>query len=168
MKRKGNNVIIAICWWFANWIIDRWLRLGPIDRERRHAKRISTQRPVRARQPAAFRCSPVAPTALISTAKIFKKCRSILSIKPWASSMGWTGGHVLMTCTFFKLNIVKFKFFKKFLPDGRVVSAANWQAWGLEFDSSQSQNFFRLNQEFRTLHWLSFWIQFQFLIKLNF
>ena len=34
------------------------------------------------------------------------------------------------------------KYFEKKAPGGRVVSAANWQAWGLEFDSSPSQNFF--------------------------
>ena len=28
-------------------------------------------------------------------------------------------------------------------PDGQVVSAANWQAWGLWFDSSQNPNFFQ-------------------------
>ena len=35
-----------------------------------------------------------------------------------------------------------FKIFEKLGPDGRVISAANWQAWVPEFDSSQNQNFF--------------------------
>ena len=34
------------------------------------------------------------------------------------------------------------KYFEKKAPGGRVVSAANWQAWGLEFDSSRSQTIF--------------------------
>ena len=41
-----------------------------------------------------------------------------------------------------------FKISKKFKPDGRVVSAAEWQARGPEFDSHRSQNIFRKNQEF--------------------
>jgi len=41
-------------------------------------------------------------------------------------------------------------------PGGRVVSAANWQAWRLEFDSSRSQIFLGRNRDFRTIHCMSF------------
>ena len=44
------------------------------------------------------------------------------------------------------------RFFEKINPGGRVVSAANWQTWVPEFDSSRSQNFFRSNQESRSVH----------------
>ena len=45
----------------------------------------------------------------------------------------------ILNCKFSKNN----KFLEKKVPGGRVVSDANWQAWGPEFDSAQSQNFFR-------------------------
>ena len=47
--------------------------------------------------------------------------------------------------------------------DGPVVSTAYCHAWGLEFESRNSQYlFFFWNQEFRKIHCLSFWIQFNF------
>ena len=44
------------------------------------------------------------------------------------------------------------EFLKKKGLGGRVVSAANWQAWGFEFDSGRSQNFLRRNKESETIH----------------
>lgn len=38
--------------------------------------------------------------------------------------------------------LIYLKNFGKKRPDGRVVSVADWQAWGLGFDSSRSQIFF--------------------------
>ena len=52
-----------------------------------------------------------------------------MTVDPWAGS------------TFL---VIKNIFGKKG-PGGRVVSAVNWQAWGLEFDPSQSQVTFFLN-----------------------
>ena len=76
--------------------------------------------------------------------------------------MRWTGGHVPSTFRLIK------RFFEKNGPGGRVVSAATWQAWGLGFDSSQSRNFFRRNQESRTYIYCRFELNFEFEIKLNF
>ena len=68
----------------------------------------------------------------------------------------------------YPLIIYWLKIAKIILPGGRVVSAATWLFRGLEFDSSRILNFFRRNQESRTIHFSSFLIKFKFLIKLNF
>ena len=56
--------------------------------------------------------------------------------------------HFIYISFTFHLNFIhlyNFSIFQFFWPDGRVVSAANGQARGLEFDSSQSQKFFPSN-----------------------
>ena len=49
-----------------------------------------------------------------------------------------------------------------------MVSAADWQAWWPEFDSSQSQNFFRWDQKSRLILCFSFSIKWNFFSIKNF
>ena len=65
-----------------------------------------------------------------------------------------TSGHFLA---------IKRNFEKKTSPSGRVVSAANWQAWGLEFDSRPSQNFF-----FEGIKSFDQYIDYRFELNFNF
>ena len=78
------------------------------------------------------------------------------SLIRWTWFIHW--GHIINYSNIFRPNG----------PGGRVVSAANLQTKRPEFDSSQSQNFFRRNQVSRTIHWLSFWIQLKCWIQLIF
>ena len=55
---------------------------------------------------------------------------------------GWLVSAVGFFCC--RIDYFKKIFWKKNGPGGRVVSAADWQAWRPEFDPSQCQNFFRL------------------------
>ena len=54
----------------------------------------------------------------------------------------WGGQRDMSPLHFYILKV----FFEKNGPRGRVVSAADWQAWGPGFDSSRFPNFFRRNQ----------------------